>query len=74
MLLLSEATLDEFSALATRDPRRLIDFLDRQWPVVAVRARDLVRSPVDHHVEHVLPRNEGFLVHRESFRFDPFEH
>src|SRR5262245_57042492 len=74
MLLVSEPTLDEFSALATRDSRRLLHFFDRQRTVVAVRARDFVRSPVDHHVEHVLPRNEGFLFHRESFRFDPFEH
>src|SRR5215510_5847086 len=74
MLLVGEPTLDEFSALATRDPRRLIDFFDLQWPVVAVRTRDVVRAPVDHHVEHILPRNEGFLFHRESFRFDPFEH
>src|SRR6185436_4451725 len=53
----SEPTLDELSALATRDSRRLLDFLDRQWTVVAVRTRDLVRSPVDHHVEHVLSFN-----------------
>src|SRR5687767_11117812 len=46
MLLLTEPTLDELSALATRDARRLIDLFDRQWSMVAVRTRDLVRSPI----------------------------
>jgi protoporphyrinogen oxidase len=66
MRLVSETTLDELPALAAGDPGRLIDFLDRQWSMVAVRACDLVGSAVDHHVQHVLPQNEGFLVHREN--------
>jgi hypothetical protein len=34
--------------------------------MVAMRARDLVGSTIDHHIEHVLPHNKGFLVHREN--------
>jgi hypothetical protein len=66
MLLVSEPTLDELSALAAGDPCRLIDFFDRQRSVVAVRACDLVGSTIDHHIQHVLPHNKGFLVHREN--------
>src|SRR5215212_6108709 len=52
MRLVSEPTLDELPALAAGDPGRLVDFFDHQWSMVAVRARDLVGSPVDHHVQH----------------------
>src|SRR5262245_12341308 len=69
-----EAPLDELAALAARDPSRLFDLLDRERAVPAVRAADLVRSTGHDHVEHILPRNEGFLVHRrESFRSDPLK-
>jgi hypothetical protein len=64
--LLRESTLDELPALATRDAGGVLDFFDRQWTMVAVRTRDVVWSFVDDHVEHVLPDNQGFLVHRES--------
>jgi hypothetical protein len=64
--LLGKPTLDELPALATGDAGRLIDLLDRQGSMVAVWTRDLVRSPIDHHVQHILPRNKGFLVHREN--------
>jgi hypothetical protein len=66
MCLWSEPTLDELSALAAGDPRRVIDLLDRQWAMLAMRTSDFVRSAIHHHVQHVLPHNIGFLVHRES--------
>jgi hypothetical protein len=66
MRLVSEPTLDELAALAAGDPRRLIDLLDRQGAMIAMGTSDLVRSAVDHHVQHVLPHNKGFLVHREN--------
>jgi hypothetical protein len=58
-----EATLDELLALAARDPRRVIDFFDRQWTVITKRTPDLVWSSRSDHIEHVLPSNERFLVH-----------
>ena len=42
--------------------------------MIAERTRDLARPSSGHHIEHILPSDQGFLVHlRESFRFDPFE-
>src|ERR1043165_7988122 len=71
MRLVGEPALDELSALAARDPRRLIDLLDRQRAVVAVRTCDLVRPAIDHHVQYVLPHNKGFLVHARVLSFRP---
>jgi hypothetical protein len=69
-----EPSLDELLALAARDLGRVVDLLDRERAMVAVRARDLAGSPSGDHVEHVLPCDEGFLVHRESpFVSTPFE-
>jgi hypothetical protein len=51
----------------------VFDFFDREWAVIAKRTADLTRSPCGHHIEHVLPSDERFLVHPKSFRFDPFE-
>src|SRR5215475_10448783 len=71
MRLVGEPALDELSALAARDPRRLVDLLDRQRAVVAVRTRDFVRPSIDHHVQYVLPHNKGFLVHARVLSFRP---
>src|SRR5262249_60273060 len=71
MRLVGEPALDELSALAARDPRRLVDLLDRQRTVVAVRTCDLVRPAIDHHVQYVLPHNKGFLVHARVLSFRP---
>src|SRR5215470_157921 len=71
MRLVGEPALDELSALAARDPRRLVDLFDRQRAVVAVWTRDLVRPSVDHHVQYVLPHNKGFLVHARVLSFRP---
>jgi hypothetical protein len=69
-----KATLDELLALAARDPGRVVDFFDRQRPVIAERTRNVPGPSSRDHVQHILPRDHGFLVHlRESFRFERFE-
>ena len=62
--------LDELLALAARDPRRVVDLFDRERTVVAIRTRDVVRPSRDHHVEHVLPCDQRFLV--ITSRTNPF--
>ena len=52
----------------------MLDLFDRQRSVITKRATDLARPSSRDHVEHILPSDQGFLVHlRESFRFTPFE-
>jgi hypothetical protein len=51
----------------------VLDLFDRQWTMIAVRTRRLPGPSSRNHIEHVLPSDERFFVHRESFRFDPFE-
>src|SRR5262249_46015631 len=55
--------LDELLAFATRDPGRVLDFFDRERTMVAIRARQVVRPSRRNHIEHVLPSDQGFLVH-----------
>src|SRR5262245_65369318 len=71
MRLVSESTLDELPALAARDPGRLFDLFDRQRTMIAMRAGDLVRPPIHHHVQNVLPHNKGFLIHARVLSFRP---
>jgi hypothetical protein len=71
MRLLSESALDELSALAARDPRRLFDLFDRQRTMIAVGTADFIRPSIQHHIQHVLPRNKGFLVHARVLSFRP---
>jgi hypothetical protein len=69
-----KATLDELFALRTRDASRELDLFHRQGTMIAKRTADLTGSTSRHHIEYILPSDQGFLVHlRESFRFDPFE-
>jgi hypothetical protein len=66
--------LDELLALGTRDACRVLDLFDRERTMVAERAAHFARPSGRDHIEHILPSDQGFLVHqRESFRFDPFE-
>jgi len=41
--------------------------------MVAKWAAGIIRSPRDDRIENILPSDQRFLVHRESFRFHPFE-
>jgi len=68
-----KATLDKLLAFAARDPRRVLDLFDRERTMIAIRTRRLTGPSSRNHIEHVLPSDERFFVHRESFRFDPFE-
>ena len=61
-----KATLDELLALAARDSRRVLDLFDRERTMIAKRTADLARPSCGDHVEHILPSDQGFLVHRES--------
>ncbi|HEY5927542.1 MAG TPA: hypothetical protein VIV11_37920 [Kofleriaceae bacterium] len=52
----------------------MLDLFDRERTMIAKRTTDFAWPSSSDRVEHILPSDQGFLVHlRESFPFDPFE-
>ena len=69
-----KAPLDELLALAARDLRGVVDFLDHERSVTAERTREVPGPPRNHRIQRLLPSDQIILVHaQEPFRFDPFE-
>src|SRR5262249_9377569 len=58
-----EPALDELLALAARDPRRLVDVLDRQRAVLAERTGGVPRAPGGDRAEDILPSDQLSLFH-----------
>lgn len=44
----------------------MLDFFDGERTMIAERTADLTRTSRHDHIQHVLPSNQGFLVHREN--------
>src|SRR5262245_5142844 len=69
---LRKLPLNEFAAAAAGDLRREIDLLDGQRPVLAERTAGVAGTPRDDLIEHVLPGDQLFLVHRRVLSFQGF--
>ena len=69
---LRKLPLNELSAPSARDPRREIDLLDRQRLVLAERTRRVAGTARGDLIQHVLPGDQLFLVHRRVLSFQGF--